>query len=565
MKKVVLIAFLLSLIFPAFYLVFQLMTPKGFVFSGMVGGDDGTNLAVMASVNHNLENPWALEEPKNVFLNPNMGSPFLFVPLGHVAEFLGNQFLPVFHLSRFLGAFFFLISTNIFLKAFFGEKKAWRIFLLFCFSFGLGGLLFLTQRTAVPQPPWVGMWSPLTYEMFEGAGLIPLTVLGRHYYTIPLACGLLSLVFLKRARVILGGFLLGLVFLFYPTLGVAFGGVSALYLLVTRGLRQDWSQVFVYYLISAVGFLPWAGSYLTDSTMFQFYSDRRIAARPLALLISTVTHLLFAAFVVYDGIKKKKYLVFLVSILSIFLLGPVFPLRSFLRYGTFAALLAFLVFELRAKKELLFFTWWFLGALFLSILPPQRTIFFSARFMLVIWLPLVVLSYLGIERLVQAIRGKVAVGFLMTLLIVLTFPSVIFFSSYFLRKPLEPTDWPLLPDYLFASELEAHQFLKNQPDGVVLCSEEIGMNLPFLTGKKAVLGREPVVRDHKIKMKDYKAFFGEGVTASDRREIVGKYGIDYVYFGEYERVVSNNKLDLKKEGFLELVFEKPGVQVFKIL
>jgi len=205
LRTVLLISFFLAVLYPTFYLVFQLLAPEGFVFSGMVEGDDGTNLAVMASVNHSLENPWALEEPKNVFLNPNMGSPFLFVPLGYLAKILGNQFLLVFQLSRFLGAFFFLLVTYIFLKEFFDERRALRIFLLFCFSFGLGGLLFLTRRSAVPDVPWVGMWRPLTYEMFEGAGLIPLTILGRHYYTISLACGLLSLVFLKKAKPVVGG------------------------------------------------------------------------------------------------------------------------------------------------------------------------------------------------------------------------------------------------------------------------------------------------------------------------------------------------------------------------
>jgi hypothetical protein len=565
MKKVILISFLLALLYPLLYLIFQLLTPKGFVFSGMVGGDDGTNLAVMASVNHNLENLWALTEPKNVFLNPNMGSPFLFVPLGYLAKFLGNRFLLIFQLSRFLGAFFFLISTYIFLKEFLGEKKAWRIFLLFCFSFSLGGLLFLTQRTTVPKPPWVGMWRPLTYEMFEGAGLIPLTILDRHYYTIPLACGLLSLVFLKKARAVWGGLFLGLTSLFYPTLGVAFAGVSLLYLLTTKGARQDWSQVFVYYLISSVGVLPWVGSYLADATMFQFYADRRIAARPLALLISTAVHIPLAALVIYEGIKRKKYFWILVGLFAVFLLGPKFPLRSFLRYASFLGFLGFLVLELKEKKELLFFTLWFLGVVFMSILPPQRTVFFSARFMLVVWLPLVALSYLGMEKLVAFVRTKLSVDFLVGLLIALSFPSAVFFSTYFLRKPLEPTNWPLLPDYLFVSEAQAHKFLKSQPDGVVLCSEEIGMNLPFLMGKKSVLGREPIVRDHKIKMKDYEAFFGEGVTAFDRLEIIRKYEIDYVYFGEYERAVSNFKLNLETTDYLDLIFEKPGVQIFKVI
>ena len=587
----------LAFLYPAFYLVFQLLAPRGFVFSGMVDGDDGTLMAVVVSVNHNLEGLWALEEPKNIFLNPNMSSPFLFVPLGYLAKFLGDQFLLVFQVSRFLGALFFLISTYIFLKEFFGEKRAFRIFLLFCLSFGLGGLLFLTQKTAVPRVPWVGMWQPLTYEMFEGAGLIPLTALGRPYYTITLACGFLSLIFLKKEKFLWGGFLLGSAFLLYPTLGVAFGAISVLYILVTKGLRQNWSPVFLYfrsnpdvnrgeerkedskggysfgrnwspillyYLISAVGVLPWIGAYLTDSTMFQFYSDRRIAARPLALLISVATHLPFAALVIYEGLKRKKHFLVLASLLAIFLLGPKIPLRSFLRYASFLGFLGFLVFELRAKKELLFFTLWFLGAFFMAVLPPQRTIFFPARFMLVVWLPLVILSYLGMEKLVELTKNKISVGFLAALLIVLTFPSAAFFSTRFLRKPLEPTDWPLLPDYLFVNEMQAHKFLKDQPDGVVFCSEEIGMNLPVLTGKKSVLGREPVVRDHKIKMADYGRFFSDGSGAFDRQEIIEKYGIDYIYFGEYERVVSGFKLNLEKEDFLELIFEEPGVQIFEV-
>lgn len=397
MKKIILISLLLSLLYPLFYLLFELWTPPGFVFSGMVGGDDGTNLAVMASVNHNLQNPWALTEPKNVFLNPNMGSPFLFVPLGYLAKFLGNQFLLIFQLTRFLGAFIFLLSVYIFLKEFFGERRAWRIFLLFCFSFGLGGLLFLRLESLVPDLPYVGMWRPITYEMFEGAGLIPLTILGRHYYTIPLALGLLSIVFLKRRRVVNGGFLLALTFIFYPALGVAFYGISVLCLLT--GGWQGWRPFFLYYVVSVVGVLPWVIIYLVDSTSFAVYASLVKTVNPLGLLVSMVPNLLFVPFAFWQ------------------------PSQS---------------------KENLFFSPWFLTSLLFSL---SRTSL-SARFMLVLWLPLVVLSYLGMENVAAVVKGKISAEFLVALLIVLTFPSSLFFSTRFLRKPLEPTKWELFPDYL---------------------------------------------------------------------------------------------------------------------
>lgn len=565
MKKVILIALLLSLVYPAFYLVFQLLTPKGFVFSGMIGGDDGTNLAVMASVNHNLENLWALEEPKNIFLNPNLGPAYLYVPLGYLAKLLGNRFLFVFHLARFLGVFAFLLSAYVFLKEFFGQERAFRILLLFCLSFGLGGFSFLLQREIVPRPPFTGMWQPATYEMFEGAGLTPLTIFGRSYYTLPLACGLLSLVFLKKRKMFWGGMLLGLTFLIYPTLGVAFCGISGLYLLTAFGGSLPWSEASVYYLISIIGVVPWIGSYLADPTMFDHYLDLKIAASPFALFVSILPHLLFVFYLLFAEIKGKKTVLALAVLLLVFALVPKFPARGLLRYSSFLAIFALVVWELRKKKELLFFTLWLLGALFLSILPPHRNPFFSVRFLLVVWLPLVVLSYLGMEYMVRLFRSKISAGLLVALVIVFTFPSAVFFSTHLLRKAIEPQNWPLLPDYLFENELAAHQFLKHQPEGTVLSSEEIGSNLPFLTGKKSVMGRRPVIRDYRDKTKDYYWFFFDGASASNRLEIIEKYGIDYVYFGEYERVVSEFKVNLEKEKFLEVIFEEPGVQIFKVL
>lgn len=562
--NVIFISFLLSLLYPTFYLIFQLMVPEGFAFSGIVEGDDGTNLALMASVNHNLENPWMMFEPKNVFLTPNMGSAFLFVPLGYVAKIFGNQFFLIFQLTRFLGAFVFLISVYIFLREFFSEQKSWRIFLLFCFSFGLGGFSFLMQKTLVPDVPFVGLWKPVTYELFEGAGLVPLTILGRHYYTVPLACGLLSIVFLKKSKVFLGGLLLAFAFLFYPSLGVAFYGLSALYLLITRGLNVFRRDIFLYYFLSLVGVVPWIGAYLFDSTMFRFYSTLRFEASPLALFVSTVVHLCFVGYLLIVSIRRKQLFLLLIGLVLLFLLTPVFTGRSLLRYATFSALFIFLILETRKNKKLLFFTVWLIGALFLSILPPQRTILFSARFMLVLWLPLVVVSYLGMEKIVQDIRGVVSVRFLLILVMILTFPSAVFFSTRFLRKPLEPAKWLLPPDYLPVEEYQALQFLKDLPDGVVLSSEEIGTNLPFLTGKESFLGRRPVLSNYEQKLGSYQYFYSKSASEKDRLSLVRKYQIAYIYFGAYEGGISLGDVKAIEGRCFTPVFEKPGVQLFKV-
>lgn len=562
--NVIIVSLLLSLLYPAFYLIFQQAAPPGFVFSGVVEGDDGTNLALMASVNHNLENPWMLSEPKNVFLTPNMGSAFLFVPLGYLAKIFGNQFFLIFQLTRFLGAFVFLMAVYIFLREFFNEQKAERIFLLFCFSFGLGGFSFLLQRTLVPDVPFVGLWKPVTYEMFEGAGLIPLTILGRHYYTVTLACGLLGLVFLKKAKVFFGGLLLALAFLFYPSLGVAFYGLSAVYLLVNRGLNVFRRDIFLYYLLSLVGVVPWVGLYLANSTMFRFYSTLRFEASPWALFVSMVVHLYFVGYLLTANIRRKSIFLFLVGLMLLSLLAPTFSGQGLLRYATFFASFVFLILETRKNKEILFFTVWLMSAFFLSILPSHRTIFFSARFMLVLWLPLVTVSYLGMERIVQDIRGVVSVRALLILVIILTFPSAIFFSTRFLRKPLEPAKWPLPPDYLPLDEYEALQFLKDLPEGVVLSSEEIGTNLPFLTGKKSFLGRRPVLSNYEQRLGSYQYFYSESASEKDHLNLIRKYQIDYIYFGGYERAVSWGEVQTLAGKCLAPIFEKPGVQLFKV-
>jgi uncharacterized membrane protein len=185
--------------------------------------------------------------------------------------------------------------------------------------------------------------------------------------------------------------------------------------------------------------------------------------------------------------------------------------------------------------------------------------------MLVLWLPLTVLSYLGMEKLSQLVENKLSADFLVTLLIVLTFPSAIFFSTRFLRQPLEPAKWELFPDYLPESEYKALQFLRDLPDGVVLSSEEIGANLPFLTGKISVLGRESIVRDYPQKLKDFLDFFGAGASPGDRWERVEKYGIDYVYFGQTEMDVSRGGINIKDLDIFTKVFEEPGVQIFRVL
>lgn len=610
-------ALIYSLIYFAYYKFHALQAPNSWYWVGGVGGDDSVYLGLMQFVVDNKDslfsavNPWhTATDPGSakILLTPEFSSPYWFYFLGLVAKFSGIAAAKVMMGTRIFLAGLLPLTVWLFLRTFLPEKQEKKSpvakisFILFHFSFGLGGLIFLAfsffkegHFNLIPFWPFTAMGNALTYEMFEGTGLQPLTFLGRTYYLASFIAGLSSLIFLEKAvsffrdkkhRIhwgITGGLFLALSQAIYPITGVGFVILAFVWLIVfkqqhlTIQVRQTVSERKIYFTkltnhlglaaffaFAALGGLPWFASLLADKTHFVTYGQLKVNATPLPLIISTATLLIPTiifvraslqdlGYAISRGLKGvKKIFAFHIFAEAVLLSTGVFPLRTVLIFvlGALIALLS-LFFWNKSKKVALFAWFWLLFAFFASIMPIRDwTPFLPARFMLLMWLPLAILGAYFLTGVTKKVKGNL----LLVTILILSIPSAFFYTSWFLRKPLKPDVYAqskgdggesLRPEYIKEKELEALNFLKSQPQGVVLCNYEIGMYLPLLSGKQSLLGRDPMVYKFSQKREDYRKFFEAGTQVGEAGRIIEKYGLGYIVFGPEERTISNDLVTMK--------------------
>lgn len=640
-------ALIYSLIYLAYYKFYALHAPNGWYWVGGVGGDDSVYLGLMQAVVDNKDsllnavNPWhAPTDPGSakIILTPEFSSPYWFYFLGLFAKFSGIAVAKVMGGARIILAGLFPVVVWLFLRELSSlaildslkEKKRLQntAFLLFHFAFGLGGLFFLTfsffkegHFNLIPFWPFTAMGNALSYEMFEGTGLQPLTFLGRTYYLASIILGLLALMFLEKAssqlrtikhRIfwgVLGGVCLAFSQTIYPITGVGFVVLAFLWLVVFKSehflqkakkIYKDYKSytiaklsnhfgLLVFFAIGTLGGFPWFASLLADKTHFVTYGQLKVNATPLPLIISSATLLLPTilfvrmslqdlAFTIFRGlIGVKKIFAFHIFAEALLLSTGVFPLRTVLIFvlGALIALLS-LFFWNKSKKVALFAWLWLLFAFFASIMPIRDwTPFLPARFMLLMWLPLAILGAYFFSGTIKKVKGNL----LLVTILILSIPSTFFYTSWFLRKPLKPDVYAqskgdggesLRPEYIKEKELEALNFLKDQPQGIVLCDYELGMYLPLLSGKQSLLGRDPMVYKFNQKREDYRKFYEAGTQVGEAGRIIEKYGLDYIVFGPEERNISNDLVTMKNfADHIELIFafgegKNEKIEVWKV-
>jgi hypothetical protein len=564
LKSIPWFVWLTSLIYALVYLVYYKYyaanVPKGWVWVGGVGGDDSVYLGLMQFVVNHAGNlfsavsPWHLSaDPgaSEILLIPEFSSPYWFYFLGLIAKFTKLGVASVMILVRIVLGFLLPVVVWVFLKEFL-KPRTLRVvsFVFYHFAFGIGGLLFLGfslfkegHFNLIPFWPFTAMGNAVSYEMFEGTGLQPLTFLGRTYYVASILLGLLALVKLPKAidtnrrirhRIywgILGGVALALSQAIYPITGVGFVVLAVLWLVVfgefsTRPLRSLARTIIPAHLglvaffgVAALGGLPWFASLLIDKTHFVTYGSLKVNATPLPLLVSTAPLLLPAlAFGLLKGFRRFRGYRLLVwgsvLVLGILFATNVFPLRTVIIYGLGGtiALLSFFFWD-KKKKTGLFFWLWLLFAFFASIMPIRDwTPFLPARFMLLMWLPLSVLAAFWLQEL--PVRGWSALGgkvkaLILSMILVVGALSAFFYSTWMLRKPLEPD-----------------VYARGKGDGGESLRPE------FITRKFSEIGTQ----------------------ASGVGNIVEEYNIGYIIFGPNERAISNDIVTMTAFGdALELI------------
>jgi hypothetical protein len=590
-KKFLILIILFSLVNPLNYLIFNYTAPDDHVFTGYI--DDTFQLALMKSVVWGFQSPW--DPGQSVFQNPVLGASYTFVALGTIPALLNINLFFVFLLIKFALSFIYLIVVyNVITRFLKSTRNVGIAFITFLFVSGLGWiiyamfLLFNTQYASV-----AGYAFTVEFEEL-GGGANLLSHLTRIYWLVPEILGLLALLFFSDKKYIKSGILLGLSILAYPTFAVAFAAVILVFAIVENFgnknfLMKTAENILPVAIISIIFALPWLISYLQHPLYFNEYKLWYNGEPAIRLVVSFAIVLSLSLYGFLKStnslLKNRIFLLFILifgalsSLLHLYeISGGSSLLKDWLysinvlnfSEGLFAnqiiidGVLVLLLFGLfidvlrrEIPKEYKFVLLWALIIVAMTVISTKFTFWWPARMRWLLLLPLAISSVAGIDYLINKRIFKIHLTTLkiLIILVVISLPSLLAFNFY-MQKVAHSSDLA----YISEDDFQAMNFLTKIPDGRVLSSYQIGNNIPYYTGKTALLFNG----GNDEKMTNYQVFYSVNVTEEERIKILKLYNLTYVFFGSNEKSVSSGKLNLSSMSFLDNIYDS-GTQIYKII
>jgi hypothetical protein len=144
--------------------------------------------------------------------------------------------------------------------------------------------------------------------------------------------------------------------------------------------------------------------------------------------------------------------------------------------------------------------------------------------------------------------------------LVLAFPStlVLFVGG------LQAVNHPGLPIFRPTDEVDAFQFLASYSEAhdIVLASFETGNALPAWAPVKVVIGHGPESIALEELRPQVKAFFDTSSTDNDRRSLVDRLDVKFVFWGPSEKALGD--WDPATAGYLEPVYEQGEYTIFEV-
>ncbi|TET54729.1 MAG: hypothetical protein E3J64_01465 [Anaerolineales bacterium] len=120
------------------------------------------------------------------------------------------------------------------------------------------------------------------------------------------------------------------------------------------------------------------------------------------------------------------------------------------------------------------------------------------------------------------------------------------------------------PVYRNQAELVALDWLgeRVESDDVVLASYETGNYLPARVGARSFIGLGPEPVDFAGKEELVERCFDATADDSWRRDLLERYGVDFVFRGPFERQLG--EYDPRQAPFLRLIYESAGYEVYEV-
>lgn len=471
----------------------------GFVFNPKDG------LSYLAKMEQGRQGNWLFRLPYTA--EPVNGA-FLFsfyLFLGHLARWTGLPSIWAFHAARVGASLFLLYSLWTFAGFCFPDERKQRLaYLLLVFGSGMGWVLFVTG--ILPADFWVAEMYPF-FAMLSNP----------HF---PLGMGLMLHMFLLADKNGAVGALMKLALVGLAlSIVLPFGFVSvviplALDLVIEAILQKNARQG-----IPLLAFIPGGGCLLLQ--YWQVLSDPFLRQWNSQNVTTTP--------VWWDVILSLSPAIVLI------IAGLASGMRNFGR-----------------KPQRLVWLWGISGLL-LAYAPFS----IQRRFLSGFYIPVAVLGLEGLFWLYEKRQWPVRRGY--GLLFGLSIPTHLLLVVVGLFGALSVS--PKL--YLSTGEAEAMEWIAAHTprEAVFASSEEIGLAIPALTGRRVIFGHPYETPEYEEMSEIVEQIFSPDQTTEGLESISRQYGVSYFYWGPREQKMAGGSADPSEMG--TLVFENEEVIIIE--
>ncbi len=216
------------------------------------------------------------------------------------------------------------------------------------------------------------------------------------------------------------------------------------------------------------------------------------------------------------------------------------------------------------NKKIFLIAWIVIGFLLLYVPIP-----FQRRLVMGLIIPLGMLSAIFLHwlwdkiMLLREVRISGFIKFFSTvcLLFIISGTNLLVIKEDF--RNVESKEFPFYVDRATYNSLK--WFDTNvENDKVILSSYELGNIIPGYTGNTVYVGHWAQTIDGVEKVEKVSKFFSGSMSAEEQLEFLKKSRINYVYYGEYERVYSGNDFMADQENTYESIYSNEEVKIYKV-
>ncbi len=589
-RTFLIVCFLILLINPMKYVVLTIYHPSNTHF--VAYEDDVFQLVLLDSAKWEYKDPWG--EGWTVFNNPILGASYAYAILGFVPSIINiDALLTLLTLKVILGFVLLVVIWNV-MNYFLEPKHAKIAFLLYLLVSGIGWLLYaVSLMTFGPHyTPLVGY--TLTREFEElGGGANALSHLTRTYWILPEIFGLCALLALAQRKKVLAGILLGFSILFYPSIGIGLSLIIALYTFVNNwngkvlSIFTSIRELLPVIIIATIFTLPWLIAYIQTPQVFKYYQAWFNSEAPITLVISFFWLMILTTYRVWRSKPSRHYWIILGGIgffSTLLSLAYVIPIAKgntllqewlattgvgnvgfqmynnlFLVAGPLLALIVITFLVILQKKinfNTKFVLLWIIVIIAITIVPTAWVPWWPARMRWLLLLPLSIFAAPALSNIAEKLKCiyciKITPTRLTILLFVISIPSLAAFNIWQVNIAQKDT-----LSYLDNNDYIALRQLSEYPAGRVLALNSIGYNAPYVAHQRSILSTQ--VSDEQAR--DVSGFY-LNYTNSQKRNVLEKYNISYVFFGKYEQDLTNTT-DLDMDYLIEIY--NSGTKIYKIV